>query len=131
MDVKKNLNTLGILMMIVGIVLQFLSPVKWQMLLTGAVLIVVSAWIVSKESTRKNSAIWSFISEAFSLVFCLWMLIDFIRNGEGHIYYPVLCLVFDLLAIGASVCMLLLSIQQKKGKEYNPLVRYLNKKFDV
>lgn len=131
MDVKKKLNTLGVILLIIAIVFQFLSPVKWYFLLPSFLMLAVGGLLISKNGARKQGAIWSFVSEAFTTSFCLWMLIDFVRNQSGPVYYAVLCLVFDVLSIGASVLLLLSHLSAKNGKEVNPLTKYLNKKYEV
>lgn len=131
MDVKKKLNTLGVILLIIAIVFQFLSPVKWYFPLASFLMLAVGGLLISKNGARKQGAIWSFVSEAFTTSFCLWMLIDFVRNQSGPVYYAVLCLVFDVLSIGASVLLLLLHLSAKNGKEVNPLTKYLNKKYEV
>ena len=131
MDVKKKLNTLGVILLIIAIVFQFLSPVKWYFLLASFLMLAVGGLLISKNGARKQGAIWSFVSEAFTTSFCLWMLIDFVRNQSGPVYYAVLCLVFDVLSIGASVLLLLSHLSAKNEKEVNPLTKYLNKKYEV
>lgn len=131
MDVKKKLNTLGVILLIIAIVFPFLSPVKWYFLLASFLMLAAGGLLISKNGARKQGAIWSFVSEAFTTSFCLWMLIDFVRNQSGPVYYAVLCLVFDVLSIGASVLLLLSHLSAKNGKEVNPLTKYLNKKYEV
>lgn len=128
MDVKKILNAVGVIAIIIAIVFQFLSAFKWLMLLISFILILIGGCLISKANARKYLGIISLISEAFSIMWSLWMLIDFARFGTGPIYYPVLCLVFDLLATTVSSFMLIMWLEQNKGKEYNPLINYLNAK---
>ena len=85
MDVKKKLNTLGVILLIIAIVFQFLSPVKWYFLLASFLMLAAGGLLISKNGARKQGAIWSFVSEAFTTSFCLWMLIDFVRNQSGPV----------------------------------------------
>ena len=122
------LNAVGVIAIIIAIVFQFLSAFKWLMLLISFILILIGGCLISKANARKYLGIISLISEAFSIMWSMWMLIDFARFGTGPIYYPALCLVFDLLAATVSSFMLIMWLEQNKGKEYNPLINYLNAK---
>lgn len=124
MDYKKILGKVGGLLAIVGFILMFNFGI-WYMNLIAFILIAIGTCMISQSSTRKATAVASFIFSGFALIFNVWMLINFITLEPNHLYAPILSLVFNLLIVGLGVLNLFLKKASEEGKEKNPLIKKL------